>query len=116
MIDATLARSASLPNGKNPANNAVKIPNPHVNVLGTLFWLTLVNFSGNNPSRAIVYVIRIPAYMNDSIPAIRPITAPRDTIPATLFWPTSSSTNAKASPVPSLLYWTTPVSIKHTRI
>ena len=54
--------------------------------------------------------------MNDSIPAIRPITAPRDTIPATLFCPTSSSTNAKASPVPSLLYWTTPVSIKHTRI
>ena len=54
--------------------------------------------------------------MNDKIPAISPITAPRDTIPATLFCPTSSKTNANASPVPSLLYSTTPVNTKHTKI
>ena len=54
--------------------------------------------------------------MNDRIPAINPITAPSETIPATLFWPTSSNTNAKASPVPNLEYSTTPVNTKHTKI
>ena len=43
IIDATLARSASFPNGKKPANNAVKIPNPHcLMLLGTFIF---INFS-----------------------------------------------------------------------
>ncbi len=54
MIEATLASSANFPNGKNPANTAVKHPKDHVTVLGTLLSLTLVNTFGNNPSRAIV--------------------------------------------------------------
>jgi len=54
IIDARLAKSANCPSGKNPANKEIVIPSPHVTILGTLFLLSLVKFSGNNPSRAIV--------------------------------------------------------------
>lgn len=101
MIHETLAKSANYPNGKNPVSNAISIPTPIVIEPGIPFLFNLVKLFGSNPSLLIVNKILIEANIVANGPAKRPITAPNNTIPATLSWPTTSNTYANASPFPS---------------
>ena len=80
----TLAKSANCPSGKNPVKIAINKPTPIVVGPGTPLLFKVDNCFGNNPSLLIVNNILTAANIVPKGPDKRPITAPKETIPATL--------------------------------